>query len=504
MKERGDVMEYFTTIEAIVVFVENRLQSGFTYLEIEKATGFSISHIRAIFVKYTGMSLSRYILSRRIAHAAFELVHSNQSILGIATKYGFNNPDTFTRGFKRYTGVTPQDFRKQKRTVGSIKLCAGVYGVSERMGQMENERKDITESTILYGVPKVGYGVYGGCTPFPICLKAVANYLGEDVDYDYAMASSGAAFRLVWDETCWNCGNVDIMLAFDDSIMAFKSGIEALGREFKILGRENKLTHSDPAKFSSFESSASKEEFIKFIKTQIDKGYPCIALGIIGPPEACIITGYRDDGKTLLGWNFFQDNTEVAASVNVDDSGYFICDSWWENEETIAVMSMGEKVSSPMTLKQLVYNAITVLSGRRFGVYAKGIRAYDAWKNAITDERQFPKDPILPLLVERLMCQGDAMDCLADGRHNAKICFQKLAVQNPQQQLLEEIASKFDIVAQNAFKMYEILGGWQRNEKQLQALAKPEKRQSIAKLIDNCKVADEQALRLLQNLQKLL
>lgn len=226
--------------------------------------------------------------------------------------------------------------------MGRVKLCAGVYGVSERMEGMENENKGAAEGTVLYGVPKVGYGVYG-CTPLPICLKAAANYLGEDVDYDFAMVASGAAFRLTWDETCWNCGNVDVLLAFDDPILPFKNGVEALGREFALLARENRLTRSDPAKYSSVRAGAGKDDFIQFIKAQIDGGHPVIGLGFIGPPEACLITGYRDEGNTLLGWNFFQDSPEFAAGVRKDESGYFITDAWWENAETVAAISMGKK-----------------------------------------------------------------------------------------------------------------------------------------------------------------
>ena len=33
-----------------------------------------------------------------------------------------------------------------------------------------------------------------------------------------------------------------------------------------------------------------------------------IATGIIGPPEACIVTGYQDEGETLLVWNFVHDS----------------------------------------------------------------------------------------------------------------------------------------------------------------------------------------------------
>ena len=119
----GDAMDYFIVIWSVVVFVENRLQSGFQYSELEKATGFSLSHIRSIFARYTGKSLARYVLSRKIAHAAFDIIHSEESIMNISVKYGFSNPDTFTRAFKRITGLTPQDFRKRRCMVGRIKLA---------------------------------------------------------------------------------------------------------------------------------------------------------------------------------------------------------------------------------------------------------------------------------------------------------------------------------------------------------------------------------------------
>jgi len=496
-------MDYYITIWTVVVFVEDRLQSGFDWSELEKATGFSLPHLRAIFAKYTGGPLSRYVLKRRIANAAFDMIHGGEKAIEVAIKYGFSNPDTFTRSFKRITGMTPQEFRRRRPPVGRTKLCAGVYGVSERIEPMEKQKAIVTDGTVLYGVPKVGYGIYG-CTPFPICLKAAANYLGDDIDYADTMVTSGAAFRLVWDEKYWNGGNVDIMLAFDNPLLAYRNGIEGFGREFKLLARQNGITGSDPEKFSGFESTASKSDFIAFIKEQIDKGNPCIALGIIGPPEACLITGYRNNGQTLLGWNFFQDSPEFATAVSTDDSGYFVTDSWWENEETIAVMSMGEKTAEPADMKQLVDSAITVMTGRKLGNYAKGIFAYDAWKKAITDESQFPKEPILSIMAERLMCQGDAMDCLADGRDNARKFFEKAAAKHPNQPLYGEAAAKFSIGAKNAYRMYETLGGFERNEKQMTELAKPEVRAKLAGLIDACKAADIAALELLKEIRKTL
>lgn len=208
---------------------------------------------------------------------------------------------------------------------------------------------------ILLGVPRVQY-CPEELTPFPACLKACANYIGIDVSYDYTMAASGAAFRLTWDETEWNLGNVDSVFTYDDPERVFRQGIESLGCFCRLLGRE---------------SSTKKSEFIAFIKSQIDKGNPVIALGIIGPPEVCIITGYRNGGETLLGWNFFQDNPEFNRDITIDESGYFITERWWDNADTVAVMALEPADGKKADIKTILSNAIEAMTGRKYGNYAK-------------------------------------------------------------------------------------------------------------------------------------
>ena len=122
-------MDYFLTVSSIIIFIENRIQEKIDYKELEKATGFSIAHIRDVFMLRTGMSLSRYILTRKVSNAAYELLYNHQSVINIATKYGFTNHDTFTRAFKRITGLTPSEFRKKRPPVGRIKLCACAFGI---------------------------------------------------------------------------------------------------------------------------------------------------------------------------------------------------------------------------------------------------------------------------------------------------------------------------------------------------------------------------------------
>ncbi|NLT15137.1 MAG: helix-turn-helix transcriptional regulator, partial [Clostridiales bacterium] len=472
---------------------------------LAQAAGFSLPHVRAVFSRLTGKSLSGYILSRRISNAAFEIIHSKQKLLDLAAKYGFSNPDSFTRAFRRITGVTPSEFRRQRRPVGHIRLCAGVYGVSvtqgkneayqnttKRIDYMNNDtgQKNVSDgSVVLYGVPKVHYGAFGGCTPLPICMKAAANFMGIELDYAEAIVYCGAAFRLAWNETCWDGGNVDVVFTFDDPSKVYQCALESLGCAYNLIGRSSKTRKSD---------------FVDFIKAQLDNGIPVIARGVIGPPETGLVTGYRDDGTTLLGWNVFQDYPEFAGNVRFDETGYYITDEWWENKDTKAVMSYGEVTGERYTVKTVAQNAIEVMTPRRHGVFVKAGLAYDAWKKALLDESQFGKDMAGALLVERLMCQGDAMDCLSDGRKNAYLYFKKLADENPAQPLLGQIAEQFAASATGAHRMYETLGGWERGEKQMRALATREVRVQIGRLIDACKAADEKALGLLQELLKVL
>ena len=342
----------------------------------------------------------------------------------------------------------------------------------------------MSEQAILLGVPKVEYSG-DGITPLPRCLKACANYLGMDVSYDYVMAASGAAFRLTWDTKSWNFGNVDTIFTFDDPSKVFRSGIESLGCEYNLVDRTPKT---------------KKEEFVSFIKAKIDAGIPCIALGIIGPPEACIITGYRHNGETLLGWNFFQDNPEFAVGVTFDESGYYITDKWWENNDTKAVMSLGKIIKDRFTPKIILQNAIDVMTGRNWNQYAKGLYAYDAWAKAVLNESDFPDNAMLAILAERLMVHGDAMDCIADGRYCASSYMKSLISLYPaHQKILEEAADLFMKVHNTFGKMNNILGG-QRGEKEMREFAKPEVRKKIAEIIYEAKIADESALGIIKEL----
>ena len=337
---------------------------------------------------------------------------------------------------------------------------------------------DKQDNAILYGVPKVAYGS-DGCTPFPMCVRSCAKYLGLSVDYTRAMAESGAAFRLTWNTACWDGGNVDAVFSFDDPEKVFRCGMRAMEREFKCLNRT---------------PETKKENFMDFIRREINAGNPVIALGIIGPPEACVITGYREGG------NVFQEYPECQARVRFENNGYFITSHWWEKPDTTALIATGTDSLPPFTPREALQNAAEALEGRMCGTFAKGTFAYDAWRDALLRDQDFPPDAVFPLLVERMMCHGDAMDCLSDGRYHAAKYLRRLAEQCPEWACgLHAAAAELEAISEILWKeMIPVLGGWERGEAQTRQLA--ENRRLFAGQIERMKAHDQRARAFIQEL----
>lgn len=500
-------MDTFLLICSLVTYVERRVGRDICYTEMEKTMGFSYRHIREVFRECTNIPLSRYISSRKMANAAFDIAHTGQTLTYIAGKYGFDAYDTFTRAFRRETGLIPSIFRKAAIPVGRKKLAMGAYGPAilpvkhdmliKRNAEVDHLPTNIEktqESCILFGVPKVAYSDEE-CTPFPACLKSCLHYMGQQVDYAALMAASGAAFRLRWNMGMWDGGNVDIRIVYENDQEAFLKSFQAAGRRVRMLER----THSN------------KAEFQKFIVEEIDAGRPVIALGIIGPPEACILTGYMENGETLLGWNFFQDNPEFAADVQMHETGYFICKKWWENEQTSLLMAIGEEEEAHVPLKEQLQNAVEILEkeqlvirspdGEKVRIYAGGQAAYDAWANAIGNEREFPAHALLPLLFERIMCQTDAQVMVGEGRSYAAVWLNHIGDSLPQQKvMLSQAAEEFKKAACSVFRMYALRGGFEQTESAAKTFAKPEVRKKVIELIYEAKEHEAKAKSILKEI----
>lgn len=108
-------MDYFERVRKIVDYIEANLNNDITLDDLARQAFFSSYHFHRIFQTMVGESVMEYIRKRRLAKAAAELRFSDKKIVQIALDYNFNSPDTFTRAFKKYYGMTPEKYRHQPR-----------------------------------------------------------------------------------------------------------------------------------------------------------------------------------------------------------------------------------------------------------------------------------------------------------------------------------------------------------------------------------------------------
>ena len=75
----------------------------------------SVSWFIRNFKEYTQMTPAQYILSLRISNAQTLLESTNYNVTEIADIVGYDNPLYFSRIFKKQSGMSPSEFRKQLR-----------------------------------------------------------------------------------------------------------------------------------------------------------------------------------------------------------------------------------------------------------------------------------------------------------------------------------------------------------------------------------------------------
>lgn len=92
--------------------LHNHYQIDHEMKELAGLCGMSVSHFIRTFKKYTGFPPHQYMTMVRIAHAKNLLLQDCYAIAEAAQMVGYENPLYFGRIFKKYTGVTPSDFKK--------------------------------------------------------------------------------------------------------------------------------------------------------------------------------------------------------------------------------------------------------------------------------------------------------------------------------------------------------------------------------------------------------
>ena len=107
---------YLNRIREIIAYVESHFAEPISLQDGADLLGLGKEYFCRFFKKNMGISFLQYINQVRAAHIYQDLIHTDESILFLMEKNGFNNQKLFNHTFKTLYGCTPSQIRSNVNT----------------------------------------------------------------------------------------------------------------------------------------------------------------------------------------------------------------------------------------------------------------------------------------------------------------------------------------------------------------------------------------------------
>lgn len=114
-KEEVIVPEQKTLLQQIEQYVKQNYKSKISLEEIADELHVNRSYLSRFYKNKTGVNLFDEILKLRIESAKEYLLKTNMKTYEVSKAVGFEDAGYFSKMFKKITGVSPKDFRKQEK-----------------------------------------------------------------------------------------------------------------------------------------------------------------------------------------------------------------------------------------------------------------------------------------------------------------------------------------------------------------------------------------------------
>lgn len=113
-------MDWINSVQRAVDYIENHLCEPTDYEKLAKEACSSVFHFQRVFSIVCGYTVGDYIRMRRLSMAGSELASGDKRVIDIAFKYGYNSPESFSRAFTKFHGISPSQVKHGKSEVKSF------------------------------------------------------------------------------------------------------------------------------------------------------------------------------------------------------------------------------------------------------------------------------------------------------------------------------------------------------------------------------------------------
>lgn len=142
-------MDWLTGMQVAIDYIEDHLLEDLDIETIAAESFSSLYHFQRVFSIVCDMTLGEYIRNRRLSLAGSELARGENKVIDVAIKYGYDNPDSFTRAFQKFHGILPSQVKAG--TVPLKSFSKIVLKISREGGTSMNYRIEEKEDMVLTG-----------------------------------------------------------------------------------------------------------------------------------------------------------------------------------------------------------------------------------------------------------------------------------------------------------------------------------------------------------------
>jgi AraC-like DNA-binding protein len=105
----------FSVVPALT-YIQANLDDDLRLETLARRSSLSPYQFHRVFHEGVAETLKQYTQRLRLERAAIEMLLHDAPLLQIAMAVGFNNHETFSRAFRRWSGVSPSEYRKTWRS----------------------------------------------------------------------------------------------------------------------------------------------------------------------------------------------------------------------------------------------------------------------------------------------------------------------------------------------------------------------------------------------------
>jgi len=134
-------MDWITGISKAIDYIEEHITEPTDYARAAKEACSSPFNFQRVFALLCGYTLGDYVRMRRLTLAGEALLSTDAKVIDVALKYGYDSPESFSRAFTRFHGVSPSAVRKGAAIRSFSRICVKLILTGGRIMEYRIEKK---------------------------------------------------------------------------------------------------------------------------------------------------------------------------------------------------------------------------------------------------------------------------------------------------------------------------------------------------------------------------